>query len=138
MNLTHDYIQRSPHSGTCRIRIFQEAGALPVVVCTEPEDNLGMNITNAAEVIAGEVIAKHPDVFKASPEAEGKPFVWIEHYENGARGTEDDPATFELVTFASYEVRDVMGGGRRSKAIGVPSWKSLDRATAEALAGAEL
>jgi hypothetical protein len=35
------------------------------------------------------------------------PLVWIEHYEHGARGMPHGPATFDLVTFSSYEVEDL-------------------------------
>ena len=62
------------------------------------------------------------------------PLVWIEHYEDGARGTPDDPATFDLVTFDSYEVEDLGAYlGEKRQRIGEPSWSPLDRATVEAL-----
>ena len=66
-----------------------------MVICTELPDNPGMSVTNSAERIAGEVISFH-----RLP----TPLVWVEHYEDGARGTREDPHTFDLVTFASYEV----------------------------------
>lgn len=128
--LAADYIHPTPHGGRCRVRIF-----LPddlerdsyVVVCTEPPDNPGTSITNAAERIAAEVISAH-----RLP----TPLVWIEHYEEGARGTPEDPATFDLVTFDSYEVEDLGAylGEKRQK-IGEPSWTALDRAAVEALLG---
>lgn len=66
------------------------------------------------------------------------PLVWIEHYEDGARGTREDPQTFDLVTFSSYEVED-LGQlrylGEQRQRIGEPFWKPLDRATVEALVG---
>lgn len=128
MNLAHDYIVPTPHGGRCGIRIYlpEDDQDAPVVVCTEPEDNPGMSITNAADGIAGEVIAAH-----GLP----VPVVWIEHYEDGMRGTEADPQTFDLVLFSHYEVRDRGIVGEEQKQIGKPSWKPLDRATVEALIG---
>jgi hypothetical protein len=52
------------------------------------------------------------------------PLVWIEHHE--------DPHTFDLVTFESYEVEHL---GEERKRIGEASRKPLDRATGEALVG---
>jgi hypothetical protein len=63
-----------------------------VVICTELAKNLGMSVTNSAERIAGEVISFH-----RLP----TPLVWIEHYQDGARGTKEDPHTFDLLTFSS-------------------------------------
>jgi hypothetical protein len=144
MELKSDYEAPTPHGGRCRIRIYEDTTELPVIVCTELPDNPGMSITNAAEVIAAEVLANHPDVF--DPFALGsirgvsydKPFVWIEHYEDGARGTPEDRATFDLVEFSHYEVRDVLRAGQWRKEIGEPSWKPLDRASVEALIGGPL
>ncbi len=56
------------------------------MICTEPPDNEGMSITDA-----GKVLVSKPDVF--DPVIVGrfneydKPFIWIKHYEDGARGT---------------------------------------------------
>jgi hypothetical protein len=105
---THDYTYPTPYGGYCRVRIFQAPDALPVVVCTEPKDNSGQSITDAAEVIAAGVLENHPDVFGVGYE---KPFVWFEHYEGGGRGTPEDPATFDLVEFSRYELREDLRGG---------------------------
>jgi hypothetical protein len=73
------------------VRIYQgginpgDVDELPVVICTEVPDNEGMSIRNAAEQIANEILANHPDVFStpapySTPDSEyDKPFVWIEH-----------------------------------------------------------
>jgi hypothetical protein len=135
MYLAGDYIHPTPHQGRCRIRIYRpdlpvEGSAArdeAVVLCTELPSNEGMSITQAAERIAGEVISFHwlPT-----------PLVWIEHYEDGARGTPEDPHTFDLVSFESYEVEHLGAYlGEERKRIGEPSWKPLDRATVEALVG---
>jgi len=143
--LVSDYVHPTPHGGRCRIRIYEVSGELPVVICTELPDNPGMSITNAGGRIAGEVLANHPDVFDpfsiaSLPGVEyDRPFIWIEHYVDGARGTPEDPHTFDLVTFSSYEVEDLGSYlGEERKRIGEPSWQPLDRATVEALVGERL
>jgi hypothetical protein len=96
MYLAGDYIHPTPHNGRCRVRIYRpdlpEEGSAArdeaVVICTELPDNPGMSVTNSAERIAGEVISFH-----RLP----TPLVWIEHRQNGARGTPEDPHSFDLV-----------------------------------------
>ena len=130
MHLASDYVHPTPHGGRCRARIFlpDEDRDAVVVICTEPRDYPGQSITNAAERIAGEVLHSHNNL--------PTPLVWIEHYEDGARGTPDDPHTFDLVTFASYEVENLGSyAGEERKRIGPPSWKALDRAAVESLIG---
>ena len=142
--LVSDYTQPTPHGGRCRVRIYEQGGELPVVICTEPPDNPGMSNTDAAEQIAAEVLENHPHVFDPFALASiaglsyDKPFVWIEHYEDGARGTPSDSASFNLVEFSHYEVRGELRAGQWAKEIGSPSWKPLDRATVEALVGGPL
>ncbi len=50
---------------------------------------LGQSVTNAAEEIAAAVVL-------ANALPTNRP-VWIEQYEDGARGTSGDPATFDLL-----------------------------------------
>jgi hypothetical protein len=128
MNLAADYIHPTPRGGRCRIRIFlpEDERDAPVVVCTELPNNPGMSITNAAEQIAAEVIKGH-----RLP----TPLVWIEHYEDEARGTPEDRATFDLVLFSCYVVSEVLRAGEWREEIGAPTWKALDRASVEALVG---
>jgi hypothetical protein len=117
---------------------------LPVVICTELPDIEGMSITNAVEQIANEILASHPDVFSTiapSPTpgiGDERPFIWIEHYEDGARGTPDDPATFYLVKFLSYEPREVLRAWEWPRELGEPSRSPLDRATVEKLVGSRV
>jgi hypothetical protein len=146
--LVSDYVHPTPRGGRCRIRIYEEAGELPVVLCTELPDNEGTSITNSAERIAAEVLANHPGVFDPFGRVSlgglsyDKPFVWIEHYLDldGARGSEatQDPATFDLVEFSHYEPRGVLRAGEWLKEIGEPSRSALDRASVEALIGEPL
>lgn len=50
--LVSDYIHPTPHGGRCRIRIYEPAKGLPVVVCsTELRGNEGTSVTNSAEQI---------------------------------------------------------------------------------------
>lgn len=132
MHLAADYVHPTPHGGRCRVRIFlpEEERDAPVVVCTEPKDNPGMSITNAAEQLAAEVIAAHPML--------ETPFVWVEHYEDGARGTPQDRHTFDLVEFAHYEPRETLRAGEWRKEIGEPTWKPITRSMVEALIGEPL
>lgn len=103
-----------------------------------------MSITNAVEQIAAEVIEGHPEVIDPFSIAAilgvsyTKPFLWIEHYEDGARGTPEDPATLDLVEFESYEAQNTLRAGEWVKEIGRSSWKPLTREMVEALSGDEL
>jgi len=132
MHLAADYVHPTPHGGRCRVRIYlpEEERDAPVVVCTERRDNPGMSITNAAERIAAEVISSHQ-----LP----TPLVWIEHYQEGARGTTEDPHSFDLVLFSHYQIENLHPYlGEKRQRIGEPSWKPLDRATVEGLIGGPL
>ena len=132
MNLASDYIAPTPAGGRCRIRMYlpEEPEDSPVVICTElAEGNGGMSITNCAEVLAAKVMEANR--LQLNP-------VWIEHYEDGARGTVEDPHTFDLVTFASYVSSSFVGPQGPGKRIGKPNWKALDRSTVEALIGSPL
>jgi hypothetical protein len=145
---THDYIHHYrgywSDGGRCRIRIYHEDGRVPVVICSQLPDNDNTSVTNMAEYLAAEVMESHPDIF--DPFGLGnipgisydKPFVWIEHYQTGARGSRSDPATFDLTTFEHYEPKDVRSGGVWRNVIGEPSWKALGRATVEVLVGGKV
>jgi hypothetical protein len=62
--MVQDYARPTPTGGRARVRIYlTNAFELPVVRCTEPADNPGMSITNAAAQIAAKVLENHPDVF---------------------------------------------------------------------------
>ena len=60
---THDYVHRYrgywSDGGRCRIRIYQEEGRAPVVICSQLPDNDNTSVTNMAEYLAAEVIEKH-------------------------------------------------------------------------------
>ena len=65
MHLAADYIHPTPHGGSCRVRIYlpdeedEAIGDAPVVICSDLPTNKGMSVTNAAELIAAEVIKYH-------------------------------------------------------------------------------
>lgn len=101
-----------------------------MVICTEPAEGTGgMSITNCAEVLAAKVIEANRLQTN---------LVWVEHYEDGARGTEEDPHSFDLVSFASYEPMEFVSVNGWDRRIGRPSWQALDRATVEALIGSPI
>ena len=89
-------------------------------------------------------MTNHPEIFDpfiVSPlpgVTYDKPFVWVEHYEDGARGTPEDRATFDVVTFAHYTPREVLRAGVWTHEIGDPSWWPSDRQTVEALVGSRV
>jgi len=131
MHLATDYINPTPKGGRCRVRVYvpEEEGDAPVVLCSELPTNTGLGVTEAAEIIAGEItpiISEHA----------GRPPVWIEHHPPGEAATDGRPETFDLVLFSSLEISEVLVEGRWRKEVGIPTaWKSLDRAMVETLIG---
>ena len=129
MYLTKDYIH--PYKSDagigsrCRIRLYlpYEDTDAAVVVCSNLPDTPNPSATGATEQLAAEVISH----FKLP-----SPPVWIEHGPPEATGEEE---TFDLVTFAHYEVRTTIRGGSLRKEIGAASRKPLDRQTVETLVG---
>ncbi len=116
MKKTHDYVHHYQgywsDGGKCRIRIFQEEGRDPVIICSQLPDNENTSVTNMAEYLAAEVIEEH-----SLP----TPRVWIEHYPEH-RGK---PGEYSLVTFSSWERREVFLGGAWRRRVGSPRWLSL-------------
>lgn len=119
---THSYKGSSSVRSCCRIRLYlpYEDTDAAVVICSELPNNPGTPVTDAAEQLVAEVIAH----FRLPA-----PPVWIEHH------PEANDETFDLVTFAHYEVRTVLRGGILRKEIGAPTWKRLDREAVEMLVG---
>ena len=101
-----------------------------MVILTELPDNPDMSVANAAEEIAAAVVTAN-----ALPTSRT---VFIEYYEDGARGTPEDPATFDLLTFSRDYPEPVLRAGRWSVELGEPSWSALDRASVEALVGSRV
>jgi len=129
MHLATDYIHPTPKGGECRVRVYvpEEKEDAPVVLCSEMPTNTGLNVTRAAEVIAGEVISVLSTYVSRPP-------VWIEHYPPETTGGRSE--TFDLVLFSSLEVSEVLMEGRWHKEVGTPvAWKHLDREMVETLIG---
>lgn len=133
MHLAHDYVHPTPRGGRCRVRLYlpEDLGAsldAPVVLCSELPENPGTSVTNAAEHLAAEVIAAHG--------LEKRPPIWVEHYPRSeAERQAGLKETFDLVIFEDHDVREVLKGGEWRRTIGEPTWRTLDRASVEALIG---
>jgi len=54
-----------------------------VIVASELDDNAGSSVTNMAEYLATEVVARHFPHLLDAPAAAGQPVVWLEHYPPG-------------------------------------------------------
>jgi hypothetical protein len=134
------------YEGRCRVSIFaatSASGSLPVVILTEPNDNVGPSITNSIEQVAAEVLTRY------LPEQDGlePPCVLIEHYpDRQPRGPEarfHDPffgETFDRVTFDRWwpKFHRVSRRAEPLLKLGIPDWRHLDRDTVEGLIGGPL
>jgi hypothetical protein len=113
---THDYVHYYrgywSDGGKCRIRIYQEDGRPPVVVCAQLPDNHNTSVTNMAEYIAAEVIEVHE-----LP----TPLVRVEHYPEH----EGEVGEYSLVKFSDWEPVEVCLGGVWRYRVGSPRWSPL-------------
>jgi hypothetical protein len=130
VHLATDYIHPTPRDGRCRVRVYlpEDERDAPVVVCSELPTNEGSSITYAAEQLAAEVIRYH-----RLP----TPVVWVEHHPPIT--TDGSTETFDLVTFAGYEVRErgpYLGETRLT--VGEATWKRITRGMVEVLVGGEV
>ncbi len=132
---THHYRGIWRDGGRCRIEIYTpeagEAERRPVIVATELDDNAGPSVTNVAEYLAAEVIARHFPHLLDAPAAGGQPVVWLEQYPPG-RGV---PGEYDRVTFDPWRIRTTWLGGTLRRALGTPDWARLDRAAVATLLG---
>lgn len=116
MKKTHDYIHHYrgywSDGGRCRIRIYQEDGRAPVVICSQLSDNHNTSITNMAEYLAAEVIEEH-----SLP----TPLTWVEHYPEH----EGEIGEYSLVRFSSREVTEACLSGVWRYRLGSPRWSPL-------------
>jgi len=124
---TNDYLYEfhgyHTPGGVCRIRIYEKPADTPVIIATELPDNPNTSVTNMAEYLAAEIIAKHfPQRFE-----EERPVTWIEHYPpievRGKRGKKDE---YSVVEFSSYTPRREYTFGQPRVRIGEPSWRHID------------
>lgn len=78
----------------CHLRIYGGDPDRPtVVIVTELESNPGTSITNAAEILAAQVVRDH--------DLDSDTLIWVEHYPDRAfvRGRPGLEERFDLVTF---------------------------------------
>jgi hypothetical protein len=143
LQLTADYryAYRGYHTdgGVCRVRIFAGAAGgearMPVVLVSELAENTNTSVTNMAEYLAAEIIARH---FPQQFEAKGPAVQWVEHYPRTPAERQRGMPEYALVAFASYRPRRVARFGQDRVAIGRPSWRWADRTTVEQLLGQPL
>ncbi len=102
------------HDANCRVRIFSKENGQTVVLASQDDLQTGQSITNAAELIAEEVVRK----FKIKP----KDLIWLEAYQ------EQDRALIQMVQFEVTE-----DGKFRD-----PVWQPLSNAEFESLTGYRL
>jgi len=133
---THDYLYEyrgyQGCTSSCRIQIFGRPGVVPIVIATELPSNHGTSVTNMAEYLAAEIIAKHfPQRFE-----EEVPVCWIEHYPPiQAYGRSGKTREYSLVEFASYRPRLVQRFGGPRLSIGEPNWRYLEEQEVERILG---
>ena len=116
----------------CRVRVYERPDAVPVVICTELPENTGTSVTNMAEFLAAEIIAKHfPQRFEQET-----PVSWVEHYPPiEVKGRKARTEEFDLVTFSTWTPKtEYRHGGMRVK-LGTPEWKHSSKEHVEQLIG---
>ncbi len=121
--------------GVCRIRVFEVRDRPPVIVATEIPENESTSITNLAEYLAAEVIARYfPQRFD-DPE----PVVWLEHYARATGGClPPRPAGMsdvDRVTFSRWTPRPLVSQGVRRVQLGEPAWAPVSVEELERLIG---
>jgi hypothetical protein len=110
---------------SCGIAVFVpeaiDQDRRPLILCTELGDNPGTSITNLAEVLAAEIIARHFSALLDAAAEPRQPVRWIERYP-AAPGW---PAEYDEVTFTPWRIRVVWCGGMRRRSLGTPDWRPL-------------
>jgi hypothetical protein len=113
---THDYIHHYrgywSDGGRCHIRIYQEDGRAPVVICSQLLDNHNTSTTNMAEYLAAEVVQEHSLT---------TPPIWVEHYLEH----EGEIGGYALVLFSTWEIEETCLGGAWRIKVGSPHWLSV-------------
>jgi hypothetical protein len=96
MNLAHESLLRyqglNDMDGVCHMRVYEQPGALPIVVAGALDDNPGTSVTNAIEMVA---VAVQRDVL-----SDGREFRLIEYHP----GTPGDP-TDQAFSWARFKHR---------------------------------
>jgi hypothetical protein len=129
---THDYEYAfrgywdTTPQGRCRVRVLEEPGKPPILILTELAANPSTSVTNLAEHLVPELIARHlPHRFETIDEP---PAIVVEHHEPwpGVRHGRRSKATYDLVTFQSW--RPQMGwtsSGQERITLGDPEWRHM-------------
>ncbi|QIN81067.1 hypothetical protein GBA65_21760 (plasmid) [Rubrobacter marinus] len=137
MHLAADVVlpYRGPNGSRskCRVRIYEpddSARDAPVVILSRLADNPGASVTNAAPLVAAEVISLFALTRWGGPSP-----VFVEHYDRGGRDAREDRDEFALVAFSHHEVRAQKRAGVSYGTLGEPSLSHLDRAAVESLVG---
>lgn len=116
MKKTHDYIHYYrgywSEGGKCRIRIYQEDGHDPVVICSQLPDNGNTSVTNMVEYLAAEVIEERGLL---------TPLLWIENYPEHEGGIGE----YSLLRFSSWELGEVCLSGVWRYQVVPPEWSPL-------------
>lgn len=119
---THHYRGSWRDGGCCRIAIYLPEGGetdrRPVIVASKLEENAGSSVTNMAEYLAAEIVARHFPHLLDSPSDGGQPVIWLEHYPPG-RGV---PGEYDRVTFAPWRIRAAWLGATMRPTFGTPAW----------------
>src|SRR3954454_11418382 len=109
----------------CGIAVFlPEAGdrdRRPLIRCTEFHENAGTSVTNMAEVLAAEIVARHFPALLDADACPVQPVRWVEYYPP-APGL---PGEYDEVTFDPWRIRVIWLGGVRRRALGAPAWHRL-------------
>ena len=112
----------------CRMPIFTAPDQVPVVVASEFVENTGTSITNMAEELAAEVIARHfPERFEAEVS-----ILWLELYPRTPEERKRGIPAFSQAEFSSFTPRVEYLGGIKRIRIGQPSWRHVDEVEIEA------
>lgn len=115
------------------MRLFHRGNATLDLVLTELPDNPSTSVTNMAEILAAELIAKLcPERFD-----EEEPAVLLEHYpeERDRRGRLGRKETWDRVSFASWSPRKIWLGDQERVSLGEPDWRPLPADEVERLIG---
>jgi hypothetical protein len=142
----HRYEDLDNNPGICRIRVYDDGVRRPVVVVTDLPKNEGASVTNAAEVIAADLIREgvlsethisqeiRTEAIQRGtlePISNVAPFVFVEERIEPER-------EFSFLWFHSYKVTELIIGGRVRECIGQPDWQPTSREEVEALISASL
>jgi hypothetical protein len=119
--------------GVCRVRLFHRGNEAPALVLSELPDNPSTSVTNMAEVLVAELIARLcPERFEWE-----EPVVALEHYpeEYDRRGRIGRHPTWDRISFGSWSPRKVWLGGRERISLGEPVWRPITIEEVAALIG---